>query len=303
MKRIACLLVLSLLLPFLAAQQQERINGIVAAMESGRPIFGVSPQDLSPTNAAILADSRLDFITIDMEHAPLDLERLQTFLQAMLSRQETLRTASLRPSVVPTIAMPSNGREQLQFLTKQALDLGSYGVMFPHINTPQDAIATVRAARYPQARDAPDFTPPGQRSVAPLIASRYWGLSLKEYVVRADIWPLDPKGEIFLFLQIEEEEAVRNIDAILDVPGVSSVFIGPLDLATSLGYPADPSAPPVEEAILKVLAACKRKNVPCGIGANASNIRTRLEQGFKIFLLDSAELRADAEAALKEIDR
>ncbi|MDA2925635.1 aldolase/citrate lyase family protein [Acidobacteria bacterium AH-259-G07] len=290
-------------LPPTLAQSRERINRIIETLQQGKPIFGISPQDLSLTNAAVLADSPLDFITIDMEHGALDFERLQQFLQGMLSRQEPLENSSLRPNVVPTLAIPSNGREQLQFLVKQALDLGAYGVMFPHINTPEDALAAVRAARYPQERGAPDFDPPGLRGVSPLIALRYWGLSLKEYVKRADIWPLDPGGEIILFLQIEEAEGVKNLEAILDVPGVSSVFIGPLDLATSMGFPADPSAPEVQQAMRKILATCKKKGIPCGVPANAETIEQRIEEGYKIFILDSGELRADAAAALRRVKK
>jgi 4-hydroxy-2-oxoheptanedioate aldolase len=88
----------------------------------------------------------MDFVQIDMEHSPLDVETLRTFLQGMVSRREILENRSLRPNVVPFVSLPQNGRDQVQFMIKQALDLGAYGLMFAHINTPQEALAAVRAS-------------------------------------------------------------------------------------------------------------------------------------------------------------
>jgi 4-hydroxy-2-oxoheptanedioate aldolase len=282
-----------------------RINGVIQKLAKGEAVFGTSPADLSLTNAAVLADSTLDFVQIDMEHGPLDFETLRNFLQGMVSRREVAENRSVRPNVLPFVSLPQNGREQLQFMIKQALDLGAYGVMFAHINTPEEALAAVRASRYPQRRGAPDFNPPGLRGVSPVIASRYWGLPFIDYLERADVWPLDPAGELLLIVQIEEEEAVKNVEAILDVPGVGAAFIGPLDLATSMGYPGNPSAPEVQKACSTVLAACKKKEIACGIAATAENADRYVKEGYRMLIIgaEGEGLSAEAVRALEKLGR
>jgi 4-hydroxy-2-oxoheptanedioate aldolase len=274
-------------------------------LSKGGAVYATSPADLSLANAAVLADSALDFVQIDMEHSPLDFETMRAFMQGMLSRAEMLQTRSLRPHVLPFISLPQNGREQLQFMIKQALDLGVYGLMFAHINTAQEALAAVRASRYPQRRGAPDFQPAGQRGVSPTIAARYWGLPFLEYIERADVWPLDPSGEVLLIMQIEEEEAVKNVEAILDVPGVGAAFIGPLDLATSMGFPGNPAAPEVQAACDRVLAACKKKGIACGIAATAENVERYVKQGYRMFIVgaEGEGLSAEAIRALERVGR
>jgi 4-hydroxy-2-oxoheptanedioate aldolase len=302
--RTISLLILALV-ALQAEQPRQRINGVIAKLEKGEAVFGTSPADLSLTNAAVLADSMLDFVQIDMEHSPLDFETLRNFMQGMISRREVLRKGSLGPNVVPLVSLPQNGREQSQFMVKQALDLGAFGIMYPHINTPEEALAAVRASRYPQKKDAADLQPAGMRGVSPVIASRYWGLPLDEYVERADVWPLDSKGEVLVIMQAEEADAVRNIDKILDVPGVGAIFIGPLDLAASMGYATNSAAPEVQQACARVLAACKRKGIPCGIAATVDNVELYVKQGYQ-FLIIGAEgegLSAAAQKALERVSR
>jgi 4-hydroxy-2-oxoheptanedioate aldolase len=150
------------------------------------------------------------------------------------------------------------------------------GIMFPYINDAAEAELAVRSMRYPQLRGAADTNPRGLRGSAPVYASWYWGVP--DYLERADVWPLDPRGELLSVIQIENEEAVRNVEAILAVPGVSAIFIGPADLALSLGYP--PTAPEVEAAIQTVLKAARARRMPIGITTNAENVAQRLQEGF-----------------------
>jgi 4-hydroxy-2-oxoheptanedioate aldolase len=130
--------------------------------------------------------------------------------------------------------------------------------------------------RYPQRRGAPDMNPPGIRGAAPVNATWFWGTS--DYQDRADVWPLDPRGELMAVIQIETEEGVRNVDAIVRVPGVSAIFIGPMDLSLSMGYAAD--APEVEAAIQTVLKAALARKMPIGITTGPDTVEPRLKQGF-----------------------
>lgn len=267
---------------------ETRINGVIELFEVDKPALGVFVHDFSNVNAARLADSNLDFIFIDMEHGPFDVETLRIFLQSMISRRELHASGGqLQPRVLPIVRIPQNGREQLQFIIKQVLDTGVYGVLAPHISSREDALAAVRAARYPQLANSSDTNPPGLRGVAPSVAARYWGLHYLDYMKRADPWPLDPEGELLVIAQIENEEGVSNIDEIARVPGIGAIFIGPSDLAVSLGLSPADSSPELSQAIDTVLKSCRRFEIPCGITTSQGEIEQRLQEGYLMLTIGS----------------
>ena len=105
----------------------------------------------------------------------------------------------------------------------------------------------------------------------------YWGV--RDYHAKADVWPLDPQGELLAMMFIESRAGVENIEEIITVPGLGGIFIGPSDLSTSMGY-TSPAAPEVEEAIQTVLGACLEHDVPCAITTGPGSVQQRIEQGF-----------------------
>jgi 4-hydroxy-2-oxoheptanedioate aldolase len=276
--RLASLLAVVLLplaLPAAPAHAQ-RINGTIETLEADLPVFGLFTADFSLANARALSGSELDFIFIDMEHSPLDLETLRSFLLGMTNKARIAETGSVRMDVTPLVRIPQYGPEQLQFIVKQVLDLGAYGIVFPFINTRADAEAAVTSMRYPPRRDDPQPEPRGTRGSSPGNAIWYWGVS--DYTQRADTWPLDPDGELLAVLQIESREGVENIDEILSVGGIGAIFVGPADLSNSYGVPGD--HPDVTQAIATVLDACQQNDVPCGITTSAGSVVQRLDEGF-----------------------
>lgn len=280
-----------------SAQPAPHLNRVIELLQADQPAFGVLAFDYSLNNARSLARSDLDFVIIDMEHAPYDVERLREFLLGMTDKRAIIEKGSLQPNVVPIVRIPTIGREDLLALTKQVLDVGAFGVMFPSINNAEEVRMAIRASRYPQLRDAVDFEPKGLRGRNPSNAVWYWGIN--DYHSRADVWPLDPAGELLAFIQIETGEAVANAEEIVAEPGVGAIFIGPSDLATDMGY-ASAAAPEVEEAIQVVLAACLAHDVPCAITTSASSVARRIEQGFRIVTVGlDGGLSAAASEALK----
>jgi 4-hydroxy-2-oxoheptanedioate aldolase len=197
-----------------------------------------------------------------------------------------LKKGNLQPNVTPLARIPSNGSEKNQWVIKQALDAGAFGLMSPHIRNVEEARALVANSRYPQKVGATDNDPPGERGVAPAYAARYWGIPVPEYFERADAWPLDPKGEIAVIAMIESAEGVKNIRQILtEVKGISAIFIGPNDLSTSLGYPGQMDHPETEKAVQQVLAVAREFSVPCGILVFKHNIEKRVKEGFKYLVI------------------
>jgi 4-hydroxy-2-oxoheptanedioate aldolase len=262
-----------------AAAAAPRLNRYIELMEAKKPAFGVFSSNVSTRNGAAMASSGLDFVIVDLEHSPFDPTRLEGYLLGMVSKAEIHKKGNLQPGVVPFVRVPAAGREQLQFVIKQVLDLGPMGIVVPHVDTAKDARAMVQACRFPQLNGVPDYEPAGKRGIGYGWAARYWGLSGTEYAERADVWPLDPKGEISLWLMIETKEAVENCLEIARVPGVAGLFIGPSDLAFSLGVPL--GDPAVETAIEKIVAVSQQTGVPLGTLCGAGDVEKRLSQGFR----------------------
>jgi 4-hydroxy-2-oxoheptanedioate aldolase len=168
----------------------------------------------------------------------------------MLDRRQILKLGSLAPAVAPFVRIPPNGGELNQFFAKQVLDIGVYGVIWPHVSTVEDARNAVAACRYPRPPSAPFYEPAGVRGDSPRRAARYWGLTNDEYYARADVWPLNPKGEILVIIMCEEVRAIKNLPKILEQgPGIGVVLIGDGDLSQDLGLPRQYDHPTVVSAM------------------------------------------------------
>ena len=111
-----------------------RLNGVIKALEEGKTAFAAfTPVDTE--SAIAMASSSLDGIAFEMEHAPLDFPGLRQALQAMLDRRQIVEGKTLAPKVTPMVRIPPNGGEMNQWVAKQVLDIGVYGIIFPHVST------------------------------------------------------------------------------------------------------------------------------------------------------------------------
>jgi len=281
----------------LAQGSPARLNGAIEKLARGESIAGAIVYDFSLFGARQFATSDLDFVILDMEHQAMDFERLQTFLLGMTDRAAIAEQGSLAVRVPALVRIPTYGRDLDESIVKQVLDLGAFGVMFPAIETREQALQAVRSARYPPSKDATDLEPRGLRGNGNMPAAWAWGLSRPEYTRRADAWPADPEGELLLMLQVETMEGVRNLDEILSVPGIGVLFIGPNDLSYSLGVPS--GAPEHEAAIQTILRACQSHDVPCAITVNSGNVAQRLREGFRVVSLGSGGLQVQMDDALQ----
>jgi 2-keto-3-deoxy-L-rhamnonate aldolase RhmA len=168
-----------------------------------------------------------------------------------------------------------------------ALDAGAAGVVVPQIRTVADAERAVAWCRYP---------PVGLRGIAPRRASEY-GRHTAEYLGTAN-------GRIVCCIQIETREAVEDLDAILSVPGIDTILIGPNDLAAALGHTGDIGHADVEKAIAFVLERTRAHAIPAGVWTlSAAQARARREQGFAWATLgtDYGFMLSAADAAAKDV--
>jgi 4-hydroxy-2-oxoheptanedioate aldolase len=268
-------------LPLRAQQPRVHLNPVIAKLAAGRTVFGLITGDLSVAYARDVARSPVDFVYADLEHNPLDFPSLQQFLLGMQDKGAVLRKGNLQPDVALFARFPPEADDS-QWVVKQALDIGLHGVFFNGVDTPEQALFAVRTMRYPQLRTSKHRDPSGIRGVAPANAAWIWGLSADEYERAADVWPLNPEGDLLATMMIESSEALKNLDRIAAVPGVGALFPGAgSDLSRSLGVSRD--SPELEAAFQQILSTCKARKVACAITApSADDVVRRVKEGWNI---------------------
>ena len=225
-------------------------NRMKSLLLSGKPAFGVSIMIPSPQIVEIVGRFGFDWVLIDLEHGAISLETAEELVRAAES-------VGLTP-----IARP---RENTAADILQLMDRGAMGVQVPHVNTAEDARRAVAAVKY---------HPLGTRGLGGGTRAADYGLGepFDTYVETAN-------RETLVCVQIEEEEGVGNVDAICQVEGVDVVFVGPSDLSQSMGFPGNPGAPEVREAIDATLAGiCTAGRAP-GTPPPAENVRGALDKG------------------------
>ena len=262
----------------------NRLNAFIRAWDAGRPAVGCFAQADRQT-AIELSTAPYDGLVFEMEHNPWDVLALQDSLQYLLNRKQIASAGSLSPAVTPLVRIPANGAERNQSFAKQALDRGVYGVVWPHIGDACQAYDAVAACRYPRPKTAAFYEPAGVRGDGPMAACRYWGLTQLEYYAKADVWPLNPAGEILVVIMIESVRGVANLDEILQVPGIGCVLIGEGDLSQELGYPRQYDHPEVKGAMKLIVEVCNKYGVPVGHPHVApGNVERVLAEGYRLLL-------------------
>jgi 4-hydroxy-2-oxoheptanedioate aldolase len=265
----------------LAQSGYVHLNPVVEALAQGRHVFGVSTSDLSIENAVALAGHPdLDYVYLDMEHNPLRFEEMKHFLAFVTAGDKAgiikRGNGQVRPAVFARF--PPYGREQTLWIVKHALDIGLNGILINNVETREQAENIVRTMRPAQRRDSKIPSPPGVRGT---VVCGFWALGGEECRRHADLWPLNPDGDLIFWPMIETMEGVRNADAIAQVPGVGGFYLGASgDLSADLGVPN--THPDVDAAMAKILSVCQARNIPCGGTVSAANVDRFIKQGYRI---------------------
>ena len=130
-----------------------RLNPAIRALDSGKPAFVTfSPAEIGAAQS--IGAQPYDGVVFEMEHNPYDIRQLRDCMQYMLDRAQILKSGTLAPAVAPMVRIPPNGGEMNQFIAKQVLDIGVYGIVWPHVSTVDEARNAVQACRYPRPRRA-----------------------------------------------------------------------------------------------------------------------------------------------------
>jgi len=213
------------------------VNRFKKAISNKQAQIGLWMGMASSYSAEMCAMAGFDWLLIDGEHAPNNLQSIQQQLQTIAAYP--VNNAIARVPVGDTVVI------------KQYLDLGAETLLVPMIDTPEQAALCVQAMRYPQ-----DDGQGGVRGMAGARASR-WG-HFTHYAKEAN-------EQVCLLVQAESQMALDNLDAIVNTPGVDGVFIGPADLSASMGYVGNSNHPVVqaaiEDAIARILKAGKAPGI------------------------------------------
>ncbi|MFC4121480.1 HpcH/HpaI aldolase family protein [Nonomuraea zeae] len=262
-----------------------RLNRVIGGLAAGEHVFA---SFCAPDPAAAVEFSTTDYdgLVLETEHKPWDVIALRDSLQYLLNRRQIFTAGSLAAPVTPLVRIPANGGEKSQWHAKQALDLGAYGIVWPHVTSVAEAYNAVAACRYPRLPGTPRHEPAGLRGDSPAAAARYWGVSNQEYYARSDVWPLDPDGEILVAVMIEDQRGIENLPDILDqVPGIGLVLPGEGDLSQELGVPRQYDHPRVMESKRRILDVCAERGVAVGHPhVTADNVKQVIEDGYRFLM-------------------
>jgi 4-hydroxy-2-oxoheptanedioate aldolase len=236
--------------------------------EASRPLAGMWVCSGSPLVAEICAGAGLDWLLIDMEHSPNGLESVLAQLYAV----------SAYPST-PLVRVPVGDVVTI----KQVLDLGAQNLLVPMISSADEARTVVDAVRYP---------PRGRRGVGSALArSARWN-RVDGYLTGAD-------DHVSLFVQIETADGVAAAAEIAAVDGIDGVFVGPSDLAASMGRLGEQTHPEVTAAVLRAFDGVREAGKPVGVNAfDPAAARRYIDAGASFVLVgaDVALLARGSEA-------
>lgn len=226
--------------------QENRMKSLIAA---GKPAFGVSVQFPSADIVEMIGELGFDWVMLDAEHGSITPDNIGPLVMAA-------ELHGITPLVRPEKNDPA--------VINKYLDRGVMGVQVPHVNTAAEARAVVEACR---------FHPEGKRGLGGgRMADFGFGIATTDYVKQAN-------EQMLVCVQIEDVEAVDNLDGILAVEGVDVFFIGPTDLAQSLGYPGQNSHPDVQKVVQETFARIHAAGKASGTPGAAEQAKKNADAG------------------------
>lgn len=236
-----------------------RLNPVKSTLSEGKASIGTWLSLGNSTSARLMARAGFPWLTVDLEHNPIDWSTAATMFAAIADA-----------GCVPLARVPRGDHD----LIKRALDGGAMGIVVPMVNTVEEARIAIAAAKYP---------PEGNRSIGGSLAPINFDTSPAEYFQKAN-------DNILVVLQTESPEGVANADRIYSLPGVDAIFVGPNDLRWQMKTADHPEPTDSEyEAILQeILAAGQRTGTPVGLHVQSTeDALQRAAEGWQFIALQS----------------
>lgn len=237
-------------------QQLPLENPFRKQLAQGNVPFGTWLMSGASSTAEAMGHAGFDWLLVDLEHVPMDEKDMLHTLQAIAGTR-----------ACPVVRLASSDLVRV----KKALDMGAQTLMHPFVNTPEEARRAIAYSKYP---------PEGIRGFAAMHRASAYG-TVGNYGGRAN-------GGVFNIVQLETPEAVTNLEAIAEIPGVDALFLGPGDLSAAMGHIGNIAHPDVNAVITDVAARCKRLGKPCGIvGPTPDSVNGFIQLGYDFVAIAS----------------
>jgi 2-keto-3-deoxy-L-rhamnonate aldolase RhmA len=281
----------------------KHLNPLIELHQQKKPIFGLyapsnprstqgAPQVGTPKTVAELATAAVsydksDFVFSGTMERGVDrgIGSFTEFVNALMTAAPSAETRWRHPLSVKTPKIADDKAKAVDNISQQ-LNLGVSTIVFVGVESADEVKTGLAAMRFKSKG--------GVRPDSVGSAPAYWGMDEKQYREKADVWPLNPNGELTNWTIVESKEGLAHVREIAAVKGISVLFPGAGTLRgvfSTIGADGRPTFDPQgwEASIQQVLAACKEFNVPCGYPATENDIETRMKQGFSVFIMNWGE--------------
>ena len=266
-----------------------RINRAIALLERGEPVYYTSTMEFTYENGLAMAGTWADYIRLDLEHGPFDIAGVREFMRGL---RDAVRSSGGLPGPAAVAELPIDGVDETtvranSWMIKQLLAQGVHGLILCHAEGPEAVRAFVESARYSfQSLGMGQGLGQGRRGHGgQKFPAEIWGLSEHDYLARADVWPLNPEGELLLGIKAENRRALTRVEESVAVPGLAFAEWGSGDMCMSFGHrvkPGRPYPPEIQAAMDRVWNACRKANVNFLCIAEEGDITSLIDKGLRI---------------------
>ena len=268
---------------------EPRINRAIELLMDGQPIYYTQIAGGGYDDGMRLSQTEADYITYEMEHGAFDMSRLRAFMQGLVDGGPT-PTGHRTPPIIVTLPMVGLDEASMRanaWVVQQVLAAGVHGILLCHARDPEAARVMIEASRYPFAPEVAELERGLRGAGSQGFAARIWGVSGTEYLRRADPWPLNPDGELFFGVKIEDSYALENAEQTTRVPGLAFAEWGPSDMQFwLLGIPEpgvnSQAHPAMAAARERVFQASRDAGLYFLNSCNDTNVTEMIDEGVMI---------------------
>ncbi len=272
-----------------ATDAEPRINRAIELLMDGQPIYYTQTAGGGYDEGMRLSQTDADYITYDMEHGVFNMTELRAFMQGLVDGGPT-PTGHRTPPVIATLPVTGLDEASMRanaWLVQQVLAAGVHGILLCHARDPEAVRVMIEASRYPFAPEAAELDQGFRGAGSQGFAARIWGVSGTEYLRRADPWPLNPDGELFFGVKIEDSYALENAEATAQVPGIGFAEWGPSDMQFWLRGLPEPGVnsqaePEMAAARERVFNATRDADIYFLNSCNDDNVAEMIDEGVMI---------------------
>ena len=272
------------------APKPKRINRAIELLEAGQPIYYTGGRG-GYDEGKKMAATKADYINYEMEHGAFDMKELRDFMRGLVDGGPT-RTGHRTPAVIVTLPILGKDPAAMRanyWVAQQVMAAGVHGILLCHAENPEAVKIFVESLRYPFAEKHAGLDTGIRGNGSQNFAAQIWGLQPNDYMLKADMWPLNKKGEVLLGVKIETPMAAENSEKTTRIPGIGFAEWGPGDQSFFLVGPPTGNArgdrenhPAMQKVRQRIFKAAKEANLFFLNSCNETNVIDMLKEGVMI---------------------